>query len=66
MPRPIDNFSCVILTDSAALVSVGLGRLRRDDPAFARHPLPPVALEQGQVRGHRQGGQEGLSEQQVE
>ena len=36
-----------------------LGRLRRDDPALPRHPLPPVVVQQVQVRGHH-GRQEGV------
>jgi hypothetical protein len=39
-------------------LSAGLGRLRCDDPTLPRHPLPPLVVQQEQVRGHRP--QEGL------
>jgi hypothetical protein len=39
-------------------LSAGLGRLRCDDPSLSRHSLPPLVVQQEQVRGHRP--QEGL------
>jgi hypothetical protein len=39
-------------------LSAGLGRLRCDDPSLPRHSLPPLVVQQEQVRGHRP--QEGL------
>jgi hypothetical protein len=39
-------------------LSAGLGGLRCDDPPLPRHPLPPLVVQQEQVRGHRP--QEGL------
>ena len=39
----------------------GLAGIRCDDPAIFGYPLPPVALEQGQVRGTGEE-QEGLTD----
>ena len=38
-----------------------LGRVRGDDPALPRHPLPPLVEQQVQVRSHQP--QEGLNQQ---